>query len=115
MKYELNKILTWIDEAEVIVIGGASGMSTANGYDYYTHHTPFFQKYFSDFGKIYHEPSCWQLLYHQYQSNEERWAYMARSGCVMLDLPAGQTYLDLYELVKHKPYYIITTKSTFSV
>jgi len=69
----------------------------------------FLQKYFSDFGKIYHEPSCWQLLYHQYQSNEERWAYMARSGCVMLDLPAGQTYLDLYELVKHKPYYIITT------
>ena len=109
MKYKLKKILAWIDEAEVIVIGGASGMSTANGYDYYTHHTPFFQKYFSDFGKIYHEPSCWQLLYHQYQSDEERWAYMARSGCVMLDLPAGQTYLDLYELVRHKPYYIITT------
>ena len=46
MKYELNKILTWIDEAEVIVIGGASGMSTANGYDYYTHHTPFFRNIF---------------------------------------------------------------------
>jgi len=46
MKYELNKILTWIDEAEVVVIGGASGMSTANGYDYYTHHTPFFTEIF---------------------------------------------------------------------
>lgn len=76
---------------------------------YYTHHSPFFKKYFSDFEKIYHEPSCWQLFYHHYQNDEERWAYMARSGCVMLDLPAGQTYLDLYELVRHKPYYIITT------
>lgn len=84
-------------------------MSTACGFDYYSHHTPFFQKYFSDFGEIYHEPSCWQLLYHHYRSDEERWAYMARSGCVMLDLPAGQTYLNLYTLIKDKDHYIITT------
>lgn len=111
VSYQTNllKILEWIEEADAVVIGGASGMSTACGYDYYTHHTPFFETYFSDFGKIYHEPSCWQLLYHQYDSDEERWAYMARSGCVMLDLPAGQTYRDLYELTKEKDYYIITT------
>lgn len=106
---DLKKIIRWIDEADALVIGGASGMSTACGYDYYTHHTPFFEKYFSDFGKIYHEPSCWQLLYHSYDSDEERWAYMARSGCVMLDLPAGQTYRDLHRLTKEKDYYIITT------
>ena len=84
-------------------------MSTACGFDYYTHHTPFFKKYFSDFGEIYHEPSCWQLLYHHYRSDEERWAYMARSGCVMLDLPVGQTYVDLHALIEGKDYYIITT------
>lgn len=106
---QLRTVLQWIDEAEAIVVGGASGMSTACGFDYYSHHTPFFQKYFSDFGEIYHEPSCWQLLYHHYRSDEERWAYMARSGCVMLDLPAGQTYLDLYTLIKDKDHYIITT------
>ncbi len=103
---QLRTVLQWIDEAEAIVVGGASGMSTACGFDYYSHHTPFFQKYFSE---IYHEPSCWQLLYHHYRSDEERWAYMARSGCVMLDLPAGQTYLDLYTLIKDKDHYIITT------
>lgn len=105
---ELEKILCWIEEADAVVIGGASGMSAACGFDYYNH-SPFFEKYFSDFGDIYQEPSCWQLLYHSYNSHEERWAYMARSGCVMLDLPAGQTYLDLYELTKEKDYYIITT------
>lgn len=105
----LQKMIRCIDEADALVIGGTSGMSTACGYDYYTHHTPFFEEYFSDFGKIYHEPSCWQLLYHSYDSDEERWAYMARSGCVMLDLPAGQTYRDLHELTKGKDYYIITT------
>ena len=45
---QLKTILQWIDEAEAVVIGGASGMSTACGFDYYTHHTPFFKKYFSD-------------------------------------------------------------------
>ncbi len=34
---------------------------------------------------------------------------MARSGAVMLDLEVGKTYTDLYELVKHKDHYIITT------
>ena len=106
---QLKLILQWMDEAEAVVIGGASGMSTACGFDYYTPHTPFFKKYFSDFGEIYHEPSCWQLLYHRYHSDEERWAYMARSGCVMLDLPAGQTYTDLHALIDDKDHYIITT------
>ena len=50
---QLRTVLQWIDEAEAIVVGGASGMSTACGFDYYSHHTPFFQKYFSDFGEIW--------------------------------------------------------------
>lgn len=110
MKYRNNieKVLKWIDEAEAVVIGGASGMSTACGFDYYNH-SPFFKKYFSDFGKIYNEQSCWQLIYHNYRSHEERWAYLGRGGSVMLDLPVGQTYKDLYELVGNKNYYIITT------
>ena len=43
---QLKLILQWMDEAEAVVIGGASGMSTACGFDYYTPHTPFFKKYF---------------------------------------------------------------------
>lgn len=105
----LYTVLRWIDEADAVVIGGASGMSAACGFDYYSHHSPFFEEYFSDFGEIYDEPSCWQLLYHPYETDEERWAYMARSGCVMLDLPAGQTYQDLHTLVGEKDHYIITT------
>ena len=106
---QLEQILQWIDEAEAIVIGGASGLSTACGFDYYTPNSPFFQQYFADFGKIYRESSCWRLFYHHYRSDEERWAYMARSGHVMLSLPVGQTYVDLYQLVKDKDYYVITT------
>ncbi len=105
----MQQILDWIEEADAIVIGGASGLSTANGYNYYDQHTPFFEEHFGDFGRIYGEGSAWNLLYHHYQNDEERWAYMARSGCVMLDLEAGQTYKDLHELVKHKDHYVITT------
>ena len=107
-KEKLEAILEKIEEADAVVIGGASGMSAACGFDYYNH-SPFFEQYFSDFGDIYNEPSCWKLLYHRYKSHEERWAYMARSGCVMLDLPAGKTYTDLFKLTKAKDYYIITT------
>ncbi len=105
----MQQILYWIEESDVVVVGGASGLSTANGFDYYNQHTPFFEKYFGDFGKIYHEGSAWNLLYHNYRNDEERWAYMARSGTVMLDLEVGQTYIDLYELVKDKEHYVITT------
>lgn len=106
---KMQQVLDWIEEADAVVIGGASGMSTANGFDYYNQHTPFFEEHFGDFGKIYGEGSAWNLLYHHYRNDEERWAYMARSGAVMLDLPVGKTYTDLYELVKHKDHYIITT------
>lgn len=106
---KMIQILDWIKEADVVVIGGASGMSTANGYDYYSHNTPFFKKYFDDFGKIYGEGSAWNLFYHRYRNDEERWAYMARSGAVMLNLEVGKTYTDLFELVKNKEHYIITT------
>ena len=105
---KIKEIIKQIDEADAIVVGGASGMSTANGFDYYNY-GPFFEKYFADFGEIYNESSCWRLFYHHYKSHTERWAYMARSGCVMLDLPAGQTYVDLHELIKDKDHYIITT------
>jgi hypothetical protein len=39
---KLHTILQWLEEAEAIVIGGASGMSAACGYDYYSHRSPFF-------------------------------------------------------------------------
>lgn len=39
---KMQQILDWIEQADAIVIGGASGMSTANGFDYYNQHTPFF-------------------------------------------------------------------------
>lgn len=49
---KMQQVLDWIEEADAVVIGGASGMSTANGFDYYNQHTPFFEEHFGDFGKI---------------------------------------------------------------
>ena len=48
-KEKLEAILEKIEEADAVVIGGASGMSAACGFDYYNH-SPFFEQYFSDFG-----------------------------------------------------------------
>ena len=101
-------LLEKIDQADAIVIGGGSGMSSAAGYDHY-HWSSALSDSLAAFREYYNFRSPLDGFYYCFSSYEERWAYMARSGFVMLDLPAGQTYRDLYTLVGDKDHYIITT------
>ncbi|MMZ43448.1 hypothetical protein D1872_49970 [compost metagenome] len=104
----ISTILQKIREAEAIVVGGASGMSTANGHDFYGH-SKYFIDNFSEFEKNYGVRGNFESLYYKYPTSEERWAYLSKHGTLMFDTPPGQTYLDLYKLIKDKNYFIIST------
>ena len=48
-------------------------------------------------------------FYYRYRTSEERWAFIARNLCMILDAETGQPYYDLNEILKDKNYYILTT------
>ncbi|HIG0358567.1 TPA: NAD-dependent protein deacetylase [Clostridium sporogenes] len=109
-QYEENiaTVLQKIKEAEVIIVGGASGISTANGHDFYNN-SKYWRDNFSEFEKNYGIRGNFEALYYRYQTSEERWAYLAKHCTLMFDTPPGQTYIDLHKIIKDKEHFIITT------
>lgn len=97
-----------LEDSDAVLVGGASGMSTANQHDFYGY-SKYFRDNFSEFQKNYGIRNLCGALYHRYPSCEERWAYLAKHGALMYDEPPGQTYVDLHALIKDKNYFIVTT------
>ena len=97
-----------IQEAEVIVVGGASGMSAAAGYNWYRD-DEMFRKYFNAFAEGYGIDSVFGGFYHKFRTEEERWAYLATLINFVADVPVGEPYKDLAKILKDKEYFILTT------
>lgn len=107
-KENINTLLEKIEEADAIVIGGASGMSAAAGYNWYKDDANF-RKYFDAFANEYGIDSIFGGFYHRFLTEEERWGYLATLINFVADVPVGQPYKDLRNLLKNKNYYILTT------
>lgn len=78
-----------LEDADAVLVGGASGMSTANQHDFYGY-SKYFRDHFGKFQQNYGIRSLCYALYHRYPSSEERWAYLAKHGALMYDQPPGQ-------------------------
>lgn len=98
-----------IKEAGAIVVGAASGMSAAAGYRHYYERDKDFVENLGDFEKKYGYHNSFDGFYYHYRTSEERWAFIARNLCMILDARTGQPYYDLSEILKDKNYYILTT------
>ncbi len=96
-----------IKEADAIVIGAGAGLSTSAGF---TYSGEWFEKYFSDFGKKYGFSDMYSGGFYPYATPEEFWAYWSRYILVnrYTDAPKP-VYNELFELVKDKDYFVITT------
>ena len=101
-------LLQKIEEAEVVIVGGAAGMSAAAGYNWYQT-DDIFLKYFKKFANKYGIESIFYGFYHPFETREERWAYIAILIKFVYDTEAGQTYLDLKQLLQDKDYFVMTT------
>ena len=101
-------LLQKIEEAEAIIVGGAAGMSAAAGLNWYEADETF-QQYFGEFADKYGIDSIFYGFYHPFEAKEERWAYIATLIKYVYETEAGQTYLDLKELLQEKDYFVLTT------
>lgn len=106
---QVRSLMAHIQEADAIVVGAASGMSAAAGYRHYYEHDKDFVDNLGDFEKKYGYRNSFDGFYYRYRTSEERWAFIAKNLCMILDAKTGQPYKDLFEILKDKNYYILTT------
>ena len=108
MNENYNRLREEIDTADAIVIGAGAGLSTSAGFIY---DGPRFRKYFSDFEATFGFTDMYTGgFYVERLSPEKRWAYMSRMVWVNRYMdPPKPLYNEIYELVKDKDYFVITT------
>ena len=97
-----------IRQADAVLIGGGSGLSSAAGYNYY-HWLPYMEECLQDFKEWYGLKSPFDGFYYCYSSPEQQWAYYARYIQSMWDAPTGQPYYDLRDIVAKKEVFVLTT------
>ena len=94
-------------EADAIVIGAGAGLSAAAGLDY---SGPEFRKEFADYIKRYGFPDLYSSSFHEFPTEEERWARWARHIDYIRFRPGAMPlYTELHKLVEDKNYFVITT------
>lgn len=98
----------WLQEADAVLVGAGSGMSSAAGYNHY-HYNEVFREGFSDFEEAYGIRSLFQGFYHVYSDPAQQWGFYSRYIRFMEEAPPGQPYLDLRRALEGKEYFILTT------
>lgn len=93
--------------ADAVVVGAGAGLSAVAGLDY---SGPAFKKEFADYIDRYHFPDLYSSSFYDFPTEEERWARWARHIDYIRFRPdAMPLYTELFNLVKNKNYFVITT------
>lgn len=96
-----------LESAEAVVIGAGAGFSDAAGIKYVGKR---FTDNFQDFIKKYNMEDLYTSSFYPFKTQEERWAYWAKHVSLnRFETPATNLYTDLFDLVRDKNYFIITT------
>lgn len=104
---QIDRLRDALDRADAVLIGAGAGLSTAAGLSY---SGARFEKYFSDFAKKYGIRDIYSGGFYPFETLEETWAWWSRHIYInRYDVPAGQPYLDLLDLVRQKDYFVLTT------
>lgn len=104
---QIERLKKEFEAAKTIVIGAGAGLSTSAGFVYDGER---FRQYFSDFEEKYRFHDMYSGGFYPYNTLEEHWAYWSRYIYInrYMDAPKP-VYSELFELVKEKDYFILTT------
>lgn len=107
MNENIKRLAAELTAADAVVIGAGAGLSTAAGFTYSGER---FKKYFSDFEEKCGFHDMYSGGFFPFDTPEEMWAYWSRFiWCNRYTDVDNGTYKTLYELVKDKDYFVITT------
>jgi NAD-dependent SIR2 family protein deacetylase len=104
---QINSLKIVLEKAEAILIGAGAGLSTAAGLVYTG---PHFTDNFSDMIERYHFTDMYSAGFYPFKTSEEKWAYWSRFVNINRFEPTAlKTYLYLFDLIKEKDYFVLTT------
>lgn len=104
---QIDKLKAALESADAVVIGAGAGLSTSAGF---TYSGKRFHENFHDFEVKYNFHDMYTGGFFPYSTPEEHWAYWSRYILVnRYQNPPKPVYNELYELVKDKDYFVITT------
>ena len=107
MDAQIKRLKEEIENADAILIGAGAGLSTSAGFTYTGER---FDKYFFDFAKTFGIKDIYSGGFYPFPKKEIFWAWWARHIYFnrYVDVPKP-VYKDLFNLVKDKDYFVITT------
>ena len=104
---QIKRLKNILNNSDCVIIGAGSGLSTSAGFVY---DGDRFHKYFSDFEEKYGFHDMYSGGFYPYKTPEEYWAFWSRYVYVNRYQNAPKpVYNDLFNLVKGKDYFVITT------
>ncbi len=104
---DYSKIKKLIKDADAILIGAGSGLSSSAGLLY---SGKKFEEEFQDYIKKYKITDLYSSSFYPFKTEEERWAYWAKHIYFSYyEEQENKTYKTLLNLVKDKDYFVITT------
>ena len=104
---QIVRLRVALDEAEAVVVGAGSGLSTAAGYTYSDER---FEQLFGDFATRYGFSDMYAGCFYPYDSLEEYWAFWSRYVMCNRYEPAPKPiYEQLLGILSGRDYFVITT------
>lgn len=104
---QIRSAARYLQEADYVLIGAGAGLSTAAGL---TYSGKRFQDNFKEFIEKYGMQDMYSAGFYPFSTEEERWAYWCRHSYVnRIEPPAMPLYEKLFEMVKDKNYFVLTT------
>ncbi len=99
-----------IEESDTILVGAGAGASAAAGLTYSgTRFTDNFGKFIKKYGTMY-MTDMYAAGFFPFPSQEAKWGYWSKHSMINRFLPpALPLYKQLFELVKNKDYFVLTT------
>lgn len=107
---QMQQARAWIKEAEVILVGAGAGVSTAAGLTYSGERfTDHFAEFIEKYGSGY-MPDMYAAGFYPFPTQEEKWGYWSKHSMINRFLPpAMPLYQKLYDMVKERDYFVLTT------
>lgn len=101
------KIKEMLNEADCVIIGAGAGLSASGGLDY---SSETFLKLYPELASEYKMTDWYTSSFYEFDTEEEKWSYWAKHiDYSFIKQEQFQVYVDLFNLIKEKEYFVITT------